>query len=173
MTCAESPVAVNDMWADVRRPARLSSLPDGIFKARNSPPASQMLSNCCGVFRGISGSFAVFRDIAGGRRGCAGEPGDGGLPGRAGGSPELASGIRLAERETAVDMNHLPRDVSSFVRQKKRDQRGDIGRFCYTAERCRFGGAIPYRSIIGSWTAIFTGIAGRNAIDRDAVRLRF
>lgn len=48
-----------------------------------------------------------------------------------------------AERQSAVDMNHLARDVTRFVGQQKRDQRGDIRRFGDVPERRRLGGAGP------------------------------
>jgi hypothetical protein len=65
MTWAENPVAMNDVGQDVVRPARLSSPLGGISKARNSLPASQMLSNSSRVFRDVAGYCLVSqRDAA-------------------------------------------------------------------------------------------------------------
>src|ERR1700744_3439606 len=41
----------------------------------------------------------------------------------------------LTERQAAIDMNHLAGDMARFVRQQKRDQRGDVRGFGDVAER--------------------------------------
>jgi len=44
-----------------------------------------------------------------------------------------------AERESAVDVDHLARDVARFIGVQQRDQRGDVGRLGNVAKRCRSG----------------------------------